>query len=197
MFFCMSCTANAGETLESILAASAQQPRVLINYREIRHLRLLNRPWQAKGRMFITKNTIFIAQIFPERELLTANKTRFWLYIPNKGIRRTGTATSPIARKTLGLFEPIMRGDKAAVEKAFNFQVSETDKVWQLDLQPKRIDKALYAHIIVKGKKGRAASYMMAAMPDGDFTEWFFVQHEFGPNTEGTLKKLMKEAKGF
>ncbi len=195
-FLLLAGSATANETLESILAIAAKQQNTSIDYREVRHLQLLNGPWQAQGRMFVTASVFVMEQLAPQRQLLTANKHRFWLYVPDKNIRRTGMVTTPMAQRNFALFKPIMHGDKKALEKEFDIHFTSTDAQWLLELEPKRANNTLYSRISVKGKNGHAAEYMKAEMPDGDFTEWFFQQQHFSSTTEKQVIKLMHEAKG-
>ncbi|OIO74028.1 MAG: hypothetical protein AUJ57_03175 [Zetaproteobacteria bacterium CG1_02_53_45] len=189
-------TATAAETLESILERAAAQQNVAIDYREVRHLQMLNEPWQAEGKMIVTASAFVIDQLAPQRQLLTANKHRYWLYMPEAEIRRTGMVTSPMAQRSFGLFKPIMNGDRDALEKEFDIHFTATDKRWLLELKPKRTGRALYARITVQGEDGHPASYMKTEMVDGDFTEWFFQQQPFTSSEESSVKRLMDEARG-
>ncbi|MDX8389317.1 MAG: hypothetical protein R8M38_02390 [Mariprofundaceae bacterium] len=187
----------AKDTLESVLATAVEQHHVAINYREIRHLQLLKEPWQAGGRMFVTPEFFIIEQASPQRQLLTADRQRFRLFIPNKGIRRTGMLTSPIAKKSFGLFRPVIRGDRDALEKTFDINFSATEGQWQIELQPKRSNQAFYKRISVKGKSGKPANYMKTEMDDGDYIEWFFEQQALNFQIEEHVKILMDEARGL
>jgi len=193
---CMAGAAQAKETLESILAIAAKQQNVAIDYREVRYLQMLHEPWQAQGKMIVTINAFVIEQLTPQRQLLVANKHRFWLYAQENGMRRTGMLTSTLARRSFGLFKPIIYGDRKALEKDFDIHFESTDVEWLLELKPKQMGKALYSRISVKGKNAHTAEYMKTESPDGDFTEWFFRQQQFSATTEEMLEQLMVEAKG-
>ena len=188
--------ATAGDTLESILAAAAGQQRVAIDYREVRHLQLLNEPWEARGHMFVTAGDFLIEQLSPERQLIAANRTLFWLYIPDKGIRRTQMLNSPMTKNNFILFMPVVRGVRKTLEKVFDIRFSTSREAWLMELRPKQLDEAIYTRISIQGKSGRAADYMKTESADGDFTEWFFQQHGFGADSEASMNKLMAMAKG-
>lgn len=192
----ISGVAAAEDTLESVLKTAADQKNVAISYREVRHLQLFNEPWQAAGQMFVTSDVFVIKQDSPHRQLLSANKHRYWLFMPDKDVRRTGMLTSSTARKVFGLFKPIMRGDKSELEKRFDIQFTATEGQWQLVLQPKHAAAGFYKRIIVKGEHEKAASYMKAEMTDGDDTEWFFRQLDFTSKIEEKITMLMNEARG-
>jgi len=193
----MSAEAMAEDTLASVLAMAAGQQHVAIEYREVRHLQLLSEPWQATGKMFVSPDAFVIEQVSPQRQLLAANKQRFWLFLPEREIRRTGMLTSPLAIKSFGLFKPLMRGDRDALEKAFDIQFTASEKQWQIELKPKSSSKSLYKRIYVKGNPGQPADQMKAEMEDGDYSEWSFKQQEFDADVEERVKALMDEARGL
>ena len=192
----MAATAAAEDTLESVLATAAGQVNVAIEYSEVRHLQLLSEPWQAEGQMFVTPNLFVIEQILPQRQLLTASKQRYRLFIPEKNIRRTGMLTSPMAQKSFGLFRPLMSGDRAALEKAFDIAFRVEGQRWHIELKPKRASTVYYKRIIVEGASGKPADQMKTELDDGDYSEWSFKQQPFTSKLEERINALMVEAKG-
>lgn len=197
LFLFIASSAMAKDTLESILSVAAKQQHVAIDYHEIRHLQLLNEPWQAEGQMFVTPDDFVINQRSPERQLLASSKHRFWIFMPDKNIRRSGMLTSPMARKSFALFIPIMRGDRKTLDKKFEINFSAIDDQWQIDLKPKVANRASYKRILVKGENGHPANYMKTEMGDGDYSEWFFQQQKFNLATENMVNNLMDEARGL
>jgi len=193
----MSAEAIAEDTLASVLSMAAEQQYLAIDYQEVRHLQLLSEPWQATGRMFVSPDAFVIEQASPQRQLLAANKQRFWLFLPEREIRRTGMLTTPMAIKSFGLFKPLMRGDRDALERAFDIQFTATAKQWQIELKPKRSSKSLYKRIYVKGNPSQPADQMKTEMEDGDYSEWSFKQKTFDADIEERVKALMDEARGL
>ena len=193
----MSAEAMAEDTLASVLAMAAEQQHVAIDYREVRHLQLLSEPWQATGKMFVSPDAFVIEQASPQRQLLAANKQRFWLFLPEREIRRTGMLTTPMAIKSFGLFRPLMRGDRDALERAFDVQFTATERQWQIELKPKRSSQSMYKRIYVKGSPGQPADQMKTEMEDGDYSEWSFKQQTFDADVEKRVKALMDEARGL
>ncbi|MDQ6993884.1 MAG: hypothetical protein Q9M31_10440 [Mariprofundus sp.] len=187
----------AEETLATILSTATQQTSSIIDYREVRHLQLLTTPWQGTGRIFITKEKFAIVQQSPDRIQLVANQRRYWFFLPQRNIHRSGSTKSSMATGKLGWFKPIIRGDREAIEKNYDVRVSTTDKGWQLDLEPKQTTSARYSHITVKGEIGATSNYILTQMADGDHTEWFFQSHPFNHFADQALTKLIKETRGY
>jgi len=188
-------TAAAKETLESVLSRAAAQQNIRLDYREVRHMQLLNDPWQAEGRMFVSATAFVIEQQAPQPRIIAANRTRFWIFLPQKNIRHTGMLTTPMAKKSFGLFKPIMRGDQAALDKEFNIAFSATEDQWELELLPKQRNTAI-KKISIQGRNDQPAYFMKTEMSDGDFTEWFFQTRPAGPAFEADLQALIDRARG-
>ncbi len=188
--------AAAGETLDSVLARAAAQRRVVVDYREVRHMQLLTKPWQASGRMYIDADRFVMAQHQPYRQLLVTRKSMYWLYIPGKYFRRAGMVSDRLATADFGVFRAIMRGDRQGLTRRFDVRFSVDGREWRIALRPKRADGAHYRHIVVKGHIGQAADAVRIEMSDGDATDWFFTPRRYTAKTAARLKALVTEARG-
>lgn len=190
-------TAEAGETLDSILARAAAQQQAAIEYREVRHLQLFNEPWQAEGTIYISPSIFVIEQRMPERQLLCADRSRLWLSIPERHIRRSMMLTTPMAQKRISLIRPLMHGDREALEKHFEISFSSADGQWRMELHPKEASQSAFQKIVVTGKEGEPAEEMKTEMGDGDYSEWSFLQREMSEGVIRKIEALSKEAKGI
>lgn len=188
--------AQAGETLDSVLARAAAQKRVVVDYREVRHMQLLTKPWRASGRMFIDPGRFVMEQQKPYRQLLVTRRSLYWLYIPSRYFHRTGMVNDRMGTANFGLFHAIMRGDRQRLEQQFNVRFTIKGREWRIGLRPKRPDGAPYKRIIVKGGIGHAPDSMRIYMQDGDDTAWFFKPRAYTAHTGATVKALVTEARG-
>lgn len=189
--------AGESETLDSVLARAAAQQEMAIAYREVRHLQLLAEPWQAEGNIYVSSSAFVIEQLMPKRQLLCADRSRLWLLIPERRIRRSMMLTAPMAQKSLSLIKPIMHGDRMALEKNFAIAFSIDNGRWQIELMPKEGEESPYSRVTVAGKLGQAADSMTTELPDGDDSQWTFRQLYGGVAVGKRIEALTREAKGI
>jgi len=189
--------AGEGDTLDSVLARAAAQQQIAVAYREVRHLQLLAEPWQAEGNIYVSSSAFVIEQLTPQRQLLCADRTRLWLWIPERRVRRSMMLTAPMAQKSLSLIKPIMHGDRKALEQHFNIAFATDNGRWQITLLPKAGEESPYSRVTVAGKVGEAADSMTTELPDGDDSQWTFRQQHGGVAVAEKIEALTREAKGI
>lgn len=189
--------AGAGETLDSVLDRAATQKEAAIDYREVRHLQLLSEPWQGEGRIYLSGYNFVIDQHAPQQQIMVADRTRIWLLLPERNIRRSMMLTAPTAQKSLALIKPIMRGDRKSLEQHFDIAFTDDEGSWRIELVPKEAEESYYSRIVVSGPDGRAAEQMVTELADGDYSEWSFSQQPFDKATEAEIERLIKAAKGI
>jgi len=192
-----SFAAMAQESLDSVLARAAAQKQAAIDYHEVRHLQLLSEPWHAEGTMYVTPSVFVIEQLAPQRQLICADRSRLWLLIPERHIRRSMMLTTPVAKKNISLIRPIMHGDREALEKQFDIRFSTVDGIWRIELLPKEGGESPYSRITVSGSEGAPAERMKTELADGDYSEWTFKECPFDEQTHERVEALIKEAKGI
>lgn len=190
-------TTMAAETLDGVLERAAAQREAVIDYSEVRHLQLLDQPWRAEGRIYLSGSSFVIDQHAPKRQLLVAERTRIWLLIPERNIRRSMMVTAPMAQKSLALIRPVVRGDRKGLEQHFDIDFSDDKGKWRIELVPKKGEESHYIRIVVTGPDGRAAEKMVTELADGDSSEWFFSQQPFSEVRREEVERLIKEAKGI
>jgi len=188
--------AYAQESLSSVLMRASQQKNIALEYRELRHIDVLQNIWEAKGRMYAKGDWFVIEQESPDRQLICANHLRFWLYLPDKDIRRTRMLTSPMVQKNFNIFKPIIQGDQKALERDFNIRFSSTDESWTLEMTPKNQRKIIFSRIAVTGDAGKTAKHILTTMKDGDYSERFFSPISSEKHISKTIKALMHECRG-
>jgi len=186
---------TATPSLPSIFTDAARQQSTLIDYREIRHMQLLEQPWLAEGRMYLTAETFVMAQQQPEYQLLIIKKNRFWFYNPAHGGRHQGSIAA--MQQGLDLLQPIIHGDIAAIERLFIATVTKNRAGWMLDLVPRKPNGSPYVHIIVKGRDGSAADYLLTESADGDSSEWFLTARPLNEDARKAMDQAITESRGY
>jgi len=188
---------TAEENLASIFAGAARQQSSVIDYREVRHMLLLETPWQGEGRMYVTDDAFVMLQQQPERQFIVIKKSRFWFYNPTHGGRHQGSTHAAGMQNGLALLQPLMHGNIAVIERMFRVSVSENGPTWQLDLFPLDQQKAAFTHIVIKGQHGAPADYMRTNAADGDYSEWFFTTRPFDAHAGAEMDQAIAETRGY
>ncbi len=200
--------AYAEETIDTVLIRHAVQEPVQFSYQETRHMQLLDVPWKASGKMYMSPAFFIVEQKKPYRLVMASNRTSLWLY-DGKNKKRRSRNISGYSREgssLVALMMALRTGEIEILKARYTMILSAKEHQWALEMIP--VESAMDKHdarIVLRGKADQAADELKIEYADGNHTLWEFTaeghtkeEHtkEEPEDVSGQMKMLVQEARG-
>lgn len=167
-------SAVAQDTLDGVLSRMQVQENRQFHYREIRHLAMLAKPWEASGDMFIAPERMVIAQQDPVLRITDITRTRLLHIDPEHQVVRSMALSSPFAVQGLEPFLQLLYGDAggSALKKRYATTFKVEAGRWELYLYPVLDHSGPISQMWLAGREGQGADYLKLEFEDQDQTEY-------------------------
>jgi outer membrane lipoprotein-sorting protein len=156
----------------SLLSAFSKMPGLEASFREEKHIALLAKPLESKGRLFFTHPGLLLRRVEtprPSEVIISADSVRLR---DASGEQALDLRTRKDLRPFVESLTWILAGNKKALESVYgvSFQPETASAPWQLTLKPKVEPLSrLIAHIRISGR-GYAVALIDVAETNGDKT---------------------------
>ena len=180
----------AEDYLSAVMARMQHQSAVKIRYKEIRHLELMDEPWQGSGYLYALSPDLMIKeQWYPQKEIMAVNADKLYYYDPvnNRRHQSQMTADNPLSLN-IAVFKALINHDKGLLEEYYQIEFCSKAEQWLLTLIPKQ--QTALAKIVVTGLPEQAANTISIYQKDGDYNE-FSLKKEGEGETELKMIKII------
>ncbi len=173
----------AEETLESVLARMKPQTTVKIHYQETRYLELLDQPWKGSGYFYVFPDGMIKEQWYPQRQVMAVNGNKLYYFDPFADVRYQGDMEDDTGGQAIA-FKGLMAGDAKLLQKFFQIDFQNRNKLWVLTLIPKQARLAeQLSRVVISGVINQPANKIEVLLADGD-------RHVMQLETEGQGEQL-------
>jgi outer membrane lipoprotein-sorting protein len=160
----------APETLEALLARFAKVQGLRARYVEEKRIALLKMPLRSEGTVaFAAPGSLVRRAEKPEPATLLLEGEVLWV-ADASGKRKIELGESAIVKHFVMTFVNVLRGDRAALERAYTLVFAVTPAGWKLELTPKAPElRKLVAGAVLEGRGGEVER-MTLREENGDVT---------------------------
>ncbi len=151
------------------------------NFEQVRYLKGFKNPLKSEGRFLVSKSNGVIWQgikPFPSLILVRNSGAIVNLYQKKPSVKKSGKKPNAAMSK---IMLAMLSGDEAELAKYFKIQRSESNGIWNLQLQPKGGMARVFTRVEVKGD--RYIQKVLMEEKSGDKTELNFSAINEVPNT--------------
>jgi outer membrane lipoprotein-sorting protein len=164
----------APKSVDVLLAGFGKLEGLTARFVEEKQIALLKRPLRSEGTIaFAAPSSLLRRADKPEPATLLLDGEALWV-ADASGKRRIDLSESAIVRHFVLTFVNVLRGDRAALERAYVIAFQSTDAGWRLQLSPKLPElRKLIARATVEGR-GMVVDRMTIEEDTGDVTRMTF-----------------------
>lgn len=162
------------KTVDELLAGFGKLEGLSARYVEEKQIALLKRPLRSEGSIaFAAPSSLVRRADKPEPSTLLLDGDALWV-ADASGKRRIDLNESAIVRHFVLTFVNVLRGDRAALDRAYALAFQSTETGWRLSLTPKLPElRKLIARATVEGR-GMVVDRMTIEEDTGDVTRMTF-----------------------
>jgi len=183
----------AVETPESVLARMKPQTIVKIHYREIRYLELLDQPWKGSGYFYVFPDGMIKEQWYPQRQIMAVNASKLYYFDPFADVRYQGEMEDDTGGQAVA-FKGLMAGDVKLLQKFFQIDFQNRNKIWVLTLFPKQPKLAeQLSRVVISGVNNQPANKIEVFLADGDRHVMQLQTEEQGIQLNHKVEQLLAE----
>jgi outer membrane lipoprotein-sorting protein len=189
----------AEDSFSTVMARMKPQEAVSIHYEEVRHLELLDKPWQGSGFLYaLPPDRMIKEQWKPNREIMGADGKRLYYYDPSNDVRHSAEMRSDDPMSThLDAFRALLNGNRELIDSLYRVEFYSAPERWQLTLTAKaREAGAAPAKIVISGLPEQPADKIEMRQADGDRSELSLRPEPNYPQLRNKVDALYKELLG-
>lgn len=177
LYLCSLSVSFAEDDLTSLMQSLKTDKAVKIAYKEIRHLELLDQPWNGSGFMYsMLPDTMIKEQLLPQKILMGVKADQLLYFDIDENVRYQSemTADSPYSLNII-IFKALMTTDEQLLRNNYLIDLTFSSTRWVMKLKPKNQSKSKM-NIVVSGLLKQAVDTISIKSEDGDSSDFILQQ---------------------
>ncbi len=189
--------ASTEETFSAVLERMQVKESLHYRYKETRHLALLALPWNASGELFISPDSMVIAQHSPGPALTKITEHKLLHIDTGREIQRTIKLEQPFGVPGMAPFLQLLYRTSGQAELELHYRTSFklNQGRWLLGLNPKQEDSGKIHHMELSGFEAMGPDWLKLTYTDGDHTEWRLSLVSGGSDAAKALQQVLDNMK--
>lgn len=194
---CSITTANAKESLSSLMQGMKSETATRIAYKETRTLELMDEPWEGSGFMYSLPPDLMVKeQLLPKRVLMGVKGGEIFYFDQEKGFRHQDELDKkdPISLN-IAVFKALINADKDLLRDLYQVDFVSKSKEWMMTLTPKNKTEEGFS-TTVSGKTIQKIDKISMKQADGDTSDFILHKDASGDRVKNIANRLYLELLG-